>query len=84
MHYDADRSSNVHLSQGSLRTPTGGDHETITQGYVRLIRHFLATTDRHRPFAAISAGLIATYGGKQTLLSHYSPEHLTSWAARTG
>lgn len=68
---------------GGRNSDTEGYHETITQGYIQLVRHFLDTHDRGQPlFELVNALLVSPLGHREALLAHYSRERLFSTMAR--
>jgi hypothetical protein len=68
---------------GGRNSDTEGYHETITQAYIRLIRAYLAMSDRDQPLVdLVNALLVSPLGHREALLAHYSRERLFSVAAR--
>ena len=72
------------LVQGTVQTPTGGYHETLTLAFIHLIRHFAAQTDRERPFAEIATDLVRRFPDHRFVLHYYSQDVINAWTARTG
>lgn len=68
---------------GTVNTPTGGYHETITAAYVRLIADFLATFEAEVELERRVAMLIdGPLGEKSALFSFWSKDCLMSERAR--
>jgi hypothetical protein len=67
---------------GTLNTPTGGYHETITRFYVLQIEKFLQSRDRSHSFADLATALIAQLPDSKLPLDYYSRELLYSVTAR--
>lgn len=70
-------------SVGGVNTDTEGYHETITQAYIRLIRHWLADHDHGEPLVDLVNDLLGSpLGNRNVLLHHWSTDQLFSIVAR--
>ncbi len=67
---------------GVANSDSSGYHETITQVYVTLIAHFLATQDLSKPIDELATALILSLGEKELPLRYYSRERLMAPEAR--
>jgi len=72
-------------SVGGVNDETQGYHETITQCFVRAIRHYLERIDPALPLVdKVNGLLLAPEGSREWPLGYYSPELLFSVEARLG
>ena len=72
-------------SVGGVNSDTEGYHETITQCFIRGVRHFLARTDEGLPLVEkVNALLLSEAGRRDWPLRFYSRELLFSKQARLG
>jgi hypothetical protein len=72
-------------SVGGVNDETQGYHETITQCFVRAVRHYLARIDPALPLVEkVNGLLLAEEGRRDWPLSYYTPELLFSVEARLG
>lgn len=67
---------------GTANTDTSGYHETLTQLYIRGVRHFLATCDAPGLLAKVNALLASEMAPRDWPLRFYSRELLFSLEAR--
>lgn len=70
-------------AHGIVTTPERGYHETITISWMRLVRHYLATSHLDRTLVDLINRLVERFADKDLLLTHFSRERLFSWEART-
>jgi hypothetical protein len=59
-----------------------GYHEMITEFWLRMVRGFLAESDRTKSIAVLANQLIEKCANKNLILDHYSPELLASPEAK--
>jgi hypothetical protein len=71
-------------AMGILTTRDSGYHETITLFWICLIRYYLSTVTRERPFVFLINDLLTRYADKNIPFEYYSRDRLMSWEARTG
>jgi hypothetical protein len=72
-------------SVGGVNDETQGYHETITQCFIKGVRHYLGRTDVTLPLAAKVNGLLLSPEGRRGWpLGFYSQERLFSVEARMG
>jgi hypothetical protein len=70
-------------AHGTLNTPTGGYHETVTRAYVELFADLLAAGPSGTTLAeTLRVVLAGPLGARHVLLRHYSREKLFSPEAR--
>ncbi|MFM5885468.1 MAG: hypothetical protein ACKOQ3_09135 [Novosphingobium sp.] len=72
------------LACGGVNDDTQGYHETLTQLYIRGVRHFLARRAPASLVATVNALLASEVAPRDWPLRHYSRECLFSVAARRG
>jgi hypothetical protein len=71
-------------SVGGVNDDTQGYHETLTQLYIRGVRHFLAGCDASELLERVNALLVGPTGKRDWPLQYYSRDTLFSVAARRG
>ncbi len=71
-------------SVGGVNDDTQGYHETLTQLYIRGVRHFLAGCEAADLLARVNGLLAGVTGQRDWPLRFYSRERLFSVAARRG
>ena len=69
---------------GGVNDDAQGYHETLTQLYIRGVRHFLAGAPQSDLFGAVNGLLASPMAERNWPLTHYSRETLFSVAARRG
>jgi hypothetical protein len=69
---------------GTANTDTSGYHETLTQLYIRGVRHFLVTCDTPGLLAKVNALLVSEMAPRDWPLRFYSRDRLFSLEARRG
>jgi len=69
---------------GGVNDDTQGYHDTLTQLYIRAVRHFLAGARPADLLGAVNALLKSPLAERNWPLKHYSREALFSVAARRG
>jgi hypothetical protein len=93
LHYDGDEALNIvraaiqryNAATGTLQTPTGGYHETMTVFWMWAVRTYLASAGREGSIVGLANGLLVSkYAERKFPFEFYSGERLFSWEARTG
>ncbi|MCP6762015.1 MAG: hypothetical protein NHB32_25445 [Fischerella sp. CENA71] len=69
-------------AMGIQTTKDSGYHETLTQFWVYIVRHYLSVNQQQTSLLQLTNGLIDSYGNKHLPLQYYSRDLLTSWEAR--
>jgi len=76
--------SQLNESHGTVNSPTGGYHETITRAYVHLLAAFVAERSDKTAAELVTAMLESPLADRKALLRFYSHERLDSVEARLG
>lgn len=71
-------------AHGIVTTPERGYHETITLGWMRLVRCYLAETNLDCSLVELVNRLVERFSDKNLLLTYYSRERLFSLEAHSG
>ncbi|MEW6126442.1 MAG: hypothetical protein AB1757_05335 [Acidobacteriota bacterium] len=92
LHYDPEPALNkvreailaYNAATGTLQTPTGGYHETMTIFWMWAVRAYLAGANEKTSIVELANGLLRSkYAERKFPFVYYSAERLFSWDART-
>ncbi len=93
LHYNRDAALNIvrtaiqryNAATGTLQTPTGGYHETMTVFWMWAVRAYLAGASKAASIVELANGLLQSqYAERKFPFEYYTGERLFSWEARTG
>ena len=93
LHYDREPALSIvrqaiqcyNAATGTLQTPAGGYHETMTVFWMWAVRTYLEGAGKAASIVELANGLLASkYSERKFPFEYYSSERLFSWEARTG
>ncbi len=93
LRYERDLALNIvrsaiqryNAATGTLQTPTGGYHETMTVFWMWAVRSYLASAGKEASIVKLANGLLrSNHAERKFPFDYYSSERLFSWEARTG
>lgn len=93
LRYDRKQALNIvreaiqryNATTGTLQTPTGGYHETMTVFWMWAVRAYLAGASKEVSIVELANGLLRSkHAERRFPFEYYTSERLFSWEARTG